>query len=174
MHDLETAWRRRLAAGDRSALAEIYERYERMCYGAALAATASPALAEDAIQEVFVRLARDPHRLLAADNPCGYLLRMVRNAAIDLLRARRHRPLADDRAAPAIAVDHERSACVANALACLPAEQREVVVLRVWEGRSLEDVAVILGISPNTASSRWRYAVAKLTRLLAHENPHEP
>ena len=46
-----------------------------------------------------------------------------------------------------------------------------MVQLRVWEGLSLEDTGAALGISPNTASSRWRYALAKLAKLLAAERP---
>ncbi len=116
-----------------------------------------------------MRIARDPARPAAASNLAGYLLRMAQNAATDLLRLRRHRPLVGDCAAPAEASDHDRDARIAAALASLPEEQRSVVQLRVWEGRSLEEVGGILGVSPNTVSSRWRYAVEKLTRLLANE-----
>lgn len=141
-----------------------------MCYRAALVTAGSSALAEDAVQEVFMRIARDPARPAAAVNLAGYLLRMAQNAATDLLRARRHRPLAEgERAAPTGSADPERDARVATALASLPDEQRLVVQLRVWEGRSLEEAAAVLGISANTVSSRWRYAVEKLSHLLATE-----
>lgn len=167
--DTDPDLRRRLAAGDRAALAALYDLHGAMCYRAALVTAGSSSLAEDAVQEVFMRIARDPARPAAAANLAGYLLRMAQNAAIDLLRIRRHRPLVGDCAAPADAADHDRDARIAAALASLPEEQRSVVQLRVWEGRSLEEVGGILGVSPNTVSSRWRYAVEKLTHLLAHE-----
>jgi DNA-directed RNA polymerase specialized sigma24 family protein len=55
---------------------------------------------------------------------------------------------------------------VENALAALPARQREVVVLKVYEGRTFGEIARLLNISPNTAASRYRYALEKLRPLL--------
>ena len=119
-----------------------------------------------------MRIASDPARPATATHLAAYLLRMARNAAIDLMR--RRRPHADLTGQEPSAADPdpaggERAARVLAAVACLPPEQREVVHLRIWEGRRLEDIAVLLGISANTVSSRWRYAVEKLNRLLAAE-----
>ena len=167
MDDLDQHLCGRLATGDRTALAELYDRHGALCYRTALGACGSSTLAEDAVQEVFMRIARDPTRPAAAANLVGYLMRMVRHAALDLARARpRHRPFDSESTAPVPCLDPERDERVATALAALPAEQREVVRLRVWENRTIEEAAAILGISPNTAGSRWRYALEKLARLL--------
>lgn len=165
-HDL----RRSLAAGDRTALAALYDRHGPLCYRAALVVSGSPTLAEDAVQEVFMRIARDPARPAAAAHLAAYLLRMARNAAIDLMRSRRSHADLTGQEPAATDLDptgDERAQQVLAAVASLPPEQREVVHLRIWEGRRLEDIAVLLGLSPNTVSSRWRYAVEKLNRLLA-------
>jgi RNA polymerase sigma-70 factor (ECF subfamily) len=53
-----------------------------------------------------------------------------------------------------------------SALAALPTEQREITVLRVWGELTLEEAAAVLDISPNTAASRYRYALAKLKKQL--------
>ena len=52
----------------------------------------------------------------------------------------------------------------------LPAEQREVVHLKVWEGMTFQEIADLTGESLNTAASRYRYAIEKLRTILAEEN----
>jgi RNA polymerase sigma-70 factor (ECF subfamily) len=61
---------------------------------------------------------------------------------------------------------------VSSALAVLPPEQREVIVLRLWHGLTFESVAELQGISPNTAAGRYRYGLQKL-RILLKEPDHE-
>ena len=60
-----------------------------------------------------------------------------------------------------------RLAALARSLPSLPAEQREVVVLKVWGDLTFEQIGEQLQISPNTAASRWRYAMEALRRLIA-------
>jgi RNA polymerase sigma-70 factor (ECF subfamily) len=60
----------------------------------------------------------------------------------------------------------ETGLALQSALADLPVEQREVVVLRVWGRMTFEEAAVVLEISPNTAASRYRYGLAKLKSRL--------
>jgi RNA polymerase sigma-70 factor (ECF subfamily) len=55
-----------------------------------------------------------------------------------------------------------------SALRTLPGEQREVVVLRIWGQLTYEEAAAVIGISPNTAASRYRYGIEKL-REIWHE-----
>ena len=54
------------------------------------------------------------------------------------------------------------------ALAGLPVEQREVVVLKIYEGFTFAQIGELTEVSPNTAASRYRYALAKLEEKLAH------
>jgi RNA polymerase sigma-70 factor (ECF subfamily) len=55
------------------------------------------------------------------------------------------------------------------ALSGLPANQREVLVMKIWGGLSFPQIALVLRISANTAASRYRYAIAKLRSQLAEE-----
>jgi RNA polymerase sigma-70 factor (ECF subfamily) len=55
---------------------------------------------------------------------------------------------------------------LSNALGELPAEQRAVVHLKLWEGLTFETIAETLGLSPNTAASRYRYGLDKLRARL--------
>ncbi len=52
------------------------------------------------------------------------------------------------------------------AVSQLPPEQAEVVVLKIWEGFTFAEIADLIGESPNTAASRYRYALEKLSRSL--------
>jgi RNA polymerase sigma-70 factor, ECF subfamily len=131
--------------------------------------------AEDVVQEAFVRFWRDPHR--AAD-PVAYLYACVKHCALDWQRGRARRARREQAAArpeteplfAGPAEQAERRAAIAAALGTLPAEQREVLVLKVWGGLSFPQIAGALGVSANTAASRYRYALAKLREQLAEES----
>ena len=55
---------------------------------------------------------------------------------------------------------------LATSLPSLPAEQREVVVLKIWGDLTFDQIGEQLEISPNTAASRWRYAMEALRKLI--------
>ena len=57
------------------------------------------------------------------------------------------------------------------ALRSLPQEQAEVVVLKIWEGLTFSQIGDVLTISPNTAASRYQYAMTKLTSRLSKQSP---
>ncbi|HJZ92177.1 MAG TPA: RNA polymerase sigma factor [Gemmataceae bacterium] len=130
--------------------------------------------AEDVVQEAFVRFWRSRHR--AAD-PAAYLYACVKNCALDWLRgrnrqARRERVAARPEGEPFFdgpAEHGERRAALAAALGALPEAQREVVVMKIWGGLSFPQIAAALRIPPDTAASRYRYALAKMRVQLAEE-----
>lgn len=131
--------------------------------------------AEDAVQAAVVRVGLSPGLLSSAENPWGYLLRMVRNQALLVARRKRRwvlRPNINDLLTVRLVDEVEREEthrAVWTALRTLPTEQAEVVVLKVWEGLTFAQAAEVLEISPNTAASRYQYALEKLSRRLA---PH--
>ena len=67
---------------------------------------------------------------------------------------------------PAPETADPRLQALAQSLPLLPAEQREVVVLKVWGALTFEQIGEQLQLSPNTAASRWRYAMEALRRLI--------
>lgn len=130
--------------------------------------------AEDAVQDGVARLwSRGPD---GVDDVKAYLVACVRSAAVDAgeragrTRRREGGDLASDPPAPMLECPAERAesrAAVEAALARLPAEQREVVVLKVWGGLTFAEIAAATGSPPNTAASRYRYALAALRQHLS-------
>jgi RNA polymerase sigma-70 factor, ECF subfamily len=161
---------RRDASGDR--LADLYDRFAGTLFRHAAMLLADRTAAADVIQSVFLKLAksgsgRDVESL-------AYLRRAVRNECFSVMRSRRRDVAiavdaallervegADDRPAERLALE--------QALGQLPAEQREVVHLKVWEGMTFQEIADLTGESLNTAASRYRYATEKLRIILGEK-----
>ena len=127
--------------------------------------------AEDAVQETFVHLARALARTPPPVVSYPYLAAMVRNECFTVLRTRRRRPEDPDLLVECEAPDatEEERMILNRALGALPAEQREVMYLKVFEGLTFQEIADRSGVSINTAASRYRYATTALRRALSPE-----
>jgi RNA polymerase sigma-70 factor (ECF subfamily) len=147
-------------------------------YGYVHAILADRAEAEDVVQEVFLRALTRSRRWFGLRNPAGYLYRAARNEALSRLRKRGVRTRAAAELTYSVEVlapletsleSAEEAARVNSALLALPVEQREVVVLKVYQNLTFNEIARITGASQNTAASRYRYALAKLKEILEEE-----
>jgi len=165
----------RISAGDAGALEALYDAHAAAVYRQALFLLGCPADAEDVVQEVFLNLVR--RRGLPITDVKAYLLTAARNQACTLLRQRRReeerqpllaeRPVGSDD--PAQAGDRH---AVRQALLALPAEQRQVVMLRIYEQLTFEEIGRAVKASLNTVASRYRYALKKLRQALG-DSSHE-
>jgi RNA polymerase sigma-70 factor (ECF subfamily) len=104
----------------------------------------------------------------------------VRRCALDWQRSQRRLAQREEQAARreaepqfAEAKDNERRAAIETALHELPAEQSTVLVMKIWGGLTFAQIAAALEIPTNTATSRYRYALAKLREALAQEPTYE-
>jgi RNA polymerase sigma-70 factor (ECF subfamily) len=130
--------------------------------------------AEDAVQEAFLQLGRALVKRSGGDVSFAYLATIVRNECYTALRKRRRRAEESGQiieCASSDASEEERMVLDA-ALRSLPAEQREVVYLKVFEGMTFHEIAERCAISINTAGSRYRYAMEALRRALAPDRSH--
>lgn len=156
---------RRMATGDTEAVAEIYDRYAGPLYRWLCAFLGSSNDAEDALQEVFVRLASG--RARPARDLRAYLFVAARNEAYGMLRQRQREQAVNEQTVAAQALTampppHEMDADLVALLQRLPLEQREVIALKVAQDLTFAEIAVLLKISPNTAASRYRYGIERL------------
>ena len=129
----------------------------------------SDADADDVLQEAFVRFWK--HQRHLPGNPNALVVTSIRRAALDLLRRSDRRSVREkvvgDEMETVTWFEPEadpRLAALADSLKLLPAEQREVVVLKVWGDLTFDEIGEQLSISPNTAASRWRYAMEALRK----------
>ena len=175
--DLESALLLRVARGDEQALARLYDRLAPLAYGLALRIASDPGLAQDAVQDAFLRVwnrARvfDPDRGSAR----AWVLRIVRNATIDQLRSREAKARAEQRAgerdceAPPpqpdeFAIGAERAASLHAVLAELPPQQRQLIEIAYFQGLSHSEIAAREQLPLGTVKTRIRDGVRQLRRL---------
>lgn len=146
--------------------AEIEALYRQ--HGAALLLFASAISrdrghAEDALHHVFLKLMENGS-LTQATNKKAYLFACIRNAILNDAKLQdRNMPLDRDSAwfSPPDR-DYAGERDLRHALVDLPNDQREVTVLHVWGELTFSEIGDLLGVSSNTAASRYRYAIAKL------------
>ena len=152
-------------------IAQLYDAHAAALFAFLLNLTRDEADTRDLLQEIFVKLAREPARLAGVRVERAFLVQLAHNAAIDLLRRRGTRERTKENFAaemispfaPATEPDEEMfRQALAAALAALPAEQRAVVHLKLWGDLTFAEIAAALEIPPNTAASRYRYGLDKL------------
>ena len=130
----------------------------------------SAADAEDIVQEAFVKFWRRSHDIRNR----GLLYATVRSTALDLIRrdsrrARREREVSaesEQTINPQFRFEDESQRALAVALDRLPHEQREVLVMKIWNELTFAEIGEALGVSQNTAASRYRYALTALKKDL--------
>jgi RNA polymerase sigma-70 factor (ECF subfamily) len=168
----------RFKRGSTEALCRIYRKYESVMLTVAAGLLSDVDAAQDAVHDVFVAFARAPERLRLSGSLRSYLTTCVANVARDRLRAARRRaantsqvqPQADERMMPlSQAIHDEELRRLADALAVLPYEQREVIVLRLQGDLTFRAIAAAQGESINTVQSRYRYGIDRLRSMLNGE-----
>jgi RNA polymerase sigma factor (sigma-70 family) len=143
--------------------------------------TGDAGVAEDLVQETFLRIARRWNRVRSMDHPTAYARRILINLVVhDAARRSRQRAelgppgvtgeVADESAARALR-EIDDMAEFRWALAQLPARQRAVLVLRYWADLPAAEVADILGCTAGTVTSTASRAAARLAKALARGEP---
>jgi RNA polymerase sigma-70 factor (ECF subfamily) len=165
-----------LAVHGVGALGALFDLTSHRLVRFAVAVTRNQHDAEDCVQTVLVRVAGRPRLLAAADSPWAYLLRMVRNEALAQARRKWRRVASTGDLTDLVTLrrvdeleQEETFRAVWSALRTLPAEQAEVVVLKIWEEMTFAEIGGILDTSPHTAASRYQYAMQKLARKLSKQ-----
>ncbi len=162
-----------LLKGDPGAIKMMLARYQRPLFSFLYHRVGDRMVAEDLLQEVFVKVWRGRSSYRRPGALAGWLFTIARNAAVDHMakaRLRRHGVLDDSAPEPGgpereveSAMSRER---IDAAIQALPENQREVFLMREYGGLSFAAIAKALGCPLGTALGRMRYAVLKLRKEL--------
>lgn len=166
------------ARGDVDAFPVLYRRHRNRLYGFLLRSLGQRDQADDCFQEVWSRVIDARHRYRPDARFGTWLLQIAHHLLIDRHRRQRpHVPL-DAEALPDTGGDEgnrperlldrfQRSRRLRQAIAALPLQQRQAILLRLDQELALEEIAAVTGVGRETVKSRLRYAMAKLREALA-------
>jgi RNA polymerase sigma-70 factor (ECF subfamily) len=165
---------RRAGQGDAGAFEQIIERFERTTLSVSYAIVGSADVADDIVQESFVRAWERMDELASPERFAGWFLEIVRNLSLDHRRRRgveragaaRVRPPGPVGDPPGEACRHEDEDRVARALGELDDESRQIVVLRYYDGLSSREIGECVSLSPAAVDMRLSRARAKLREML--------
>jgi RNA polymerase sigma-70 factor, ECF subfamily len=145
----------------------LYHQHGSVLLLFALAIAGDRERAQDAVHQVFLRMLEGGN-LRQVANVRAYLFASVRNAALNDTKVQQRSVALEEESAwfDPPHRDYPAELTLRRALCALPEDQRQVVVLHVWGELTFMQVAEILGISSNTAASRYRYALAKLREVM--------
>lgn len=183
---LDRAALQAVAEGDRNAFREIVDRYTSVIYNLAYRMLGDSRLAEEAVQEIFLRVYRSLHRFDGNRRFFTWMFTLAVNHLRSSLRSRRWRrdntllsfddsireqSFDDKNPDPeADLIKKEAIRAVHGALQILPVKYREVFVLREIEEIPLKDTAMILGVPENTVKTWTRRSREKLKKILAERD----
>jgi len=170
----------RMRSGDPDAFEEFFTTYERPVYITALAITRDPFLAEEILQDCFVKAYRARHRLRTDRSPLPWLHRVATNLCYTRIARRRvimepittliSNLVADLTSRPDQVVEsREIVEVLQRAIDALPPKQQTAVILYYLHGYSLAESAEIAACSIGTMKSRVHYALKALRSLLPDE-----
>ncbi|UYQ91391.1 RNA polymerase sigma-70 factor [Chitinophaga horti] len=165
------------AEGDQASFSALFHAYKHKLYGFLVRITDAPGMAEDIIQDVFLRLWNKRVELTDIDNFGAYLFRMAQNQALNALkrRAREYQYIASlqEPVAPAEAETalnmREVQAKLENAVAQLPPKQKQVFTLSRDKGLKHDEIAREMNISPATVNN---HMIEALRTLRKHVGPY--
>ncbi len=170
----------RMRSGDLGAFEEFFATYERPVYTTALAITRDPFLAEEILQDCFVKAYRNRHRLRTDRSPLPWLHRVTTNLCYSRIARRKvtiepitaliSNLVADLTSRPDQVVEsREIIEVLQRAIDALPPKQQAAIILYYLHGYSLAEAAEIAECNVGTMKSRVHYALKALRSLLPEE-----
>jgi RNA polymerase sigma factor (sigma-70 family) len=163
----------RYANGDAKAFDELYARHRGSLYRYFLRQVKEPATANDLYQGAWEKIIKARKTYLAKYPFKTWMYRIAHNHLVDYFRALRPNDevetesLADQQPEPPQQlVKSQQTEQLRAGINCLPAEQRNTLLLKLETGLGMEEIANVTGVNKETVKSRLRYAVNKLKRSL--------
>ncbi len=159
----------RIAQGDRDALKIIHQHMNRQIYAVAYSVLRDFSLADDIVQETYVKILEKAFSYRKGTNARAWVLSVARNLAIDLFRHRRFEGTEETFADQAMRFDESAvvsSMEVKQALDRLDDEERQIITLKIYAGLRHKEIASLLGMTEEAAKKKYQRAAAKLRELL--------
>jgi RNA polymerase sigma-70 factor (ECF subfamily) len=176
----------RLISGEEAAWGELHRDHYPRLWSSVQRILNNPTLADDVVQEAFIKAHRDIKRFAGQSQLGTWLYRIAINQALDTIRKKQRTerwlsflsPIAEEENQPVVPEGHVPSTVstglenaelrdtIFEAMAELTAEHRAVVQLRLIDEMSLEETAKLLRCRPGTVNSRLHYACEHLRRKL--------
>jgi RNA polymerase sigma-70 factor, ECF subfamily len=171
--ETDAALLERVRGRDDTAMATLYDKYNRLVFTVALRVLGDRQAAEDLLQEVFMRVWRNPNMNVPPAGMAAWFVVVARNRAIDVIRQRR-----DFVDAQSVAIEAELSTRPAfeqkrlvqqarEALQLMPEEQRATLEMAFFEGLTHTEIAERTGTPLGTIKTRIRTAVGSLRKVMA-------
>jgi RNA polymerase sigma-70 factor (ECF subfamily) len=187
MVDSSPDYLQRLRSGDEAAWGELHRDHYPRLWSSVQRILNNPTMADDVVQEAFIKAHRDIRRFEGQSQLGTWLYRIAVNQALDTIRKRQRTdrwlsflsPISEDENVPAMPEGQvaptgstgleniELRETIFEAMAELSPEHRAVVQLRLVDEMSLEETAQLLRCKPGTVNSRLHYACEHLRRKLA-------
>jgi RNA polymerase sigma-70 factor (ECF subfamily) len=171
----------RIAAGNKLAMQVLYTRHHVRVFRFAVRIVHDDALAEDVVNEVFLKVWRKAGTFAGRSQVSTWLLAITRHKAWEVAR-RRSTDRLDDQAYKAVAdasddpetrtYKKQQGALLFDCLSDLPPQQREIIDLVYYHEKSIDEAAAILRVPRNTVKTRMFYARKRLAQLLASKGVH--
>ena len=181
----------RLCSGEEAAWGELHRDHYPRLWSSVQRILNNPTLADDVVQETFIKAHRDIRRFEGHSQLGTWLYRIAVNQALDTIRKKQRTerwlsflsPVAAEEDMPVMPEGEvppaaslglesaELRATISEAMAELTVEHRAVVQLRLIDEMSLEETARLLRCKPGTVNSRLHYACEHLRRKLAKKTP---
>ena len=168
----------RFKCGSREALRCIYEKYLNNLLTLAMALLNDANAAEDVVHDVFISFAKGAGDFKLRGSLKAYLATCVINRARDRIRAKKRQPVSltgtdsmipDSKGPDESVIYNEEAQRLNCALAELPDNQREVIILHLKSKMKFKEIARLQGVSANTIQGRYRYGLNKLRSMLNGE-----
>jgi len=176
LEDKRLIWQ--IKRGDKQALRRVYEKYKDNLLTIAVSLLHDSNAAEDVLHDVFISFASSIRQLQLRSSLRSYLTASVVNRVRDRFRKGKHQvveleqvgPISSDSDRPEqSAIFSEESQLLTGALAKLPFEQREAIILHLNGGMTFKEIANMQGTSISTVQGRYRYGLSKLRTILNGE-----
>ena len=169
------------AQGNEAAFGALFVQWQHKLFGFILSITKNGALAEDIVQEVFLKIWLQREKLEDVSNFSGYLFTVAQRYAIDQLRRTNResallnflKPIVDQ-PSPSAETDLLRKELAGElhaAIEGLPGRQKEVYYLHQQQGMKHEEIAEMLGLSVSTVQNHMFRALENLREKLSHRYP---